>query len=106
MSYETSDIAKKILALLGNAKELATYHQQRTFARDVTKACKIFAKTNHFPVDPEIFDQLILAIPGKMNFDLSELFATASEIVLAMDIEIFKKSKRKEKPLPMWEDIV
>ena len=79
MPAEASDAFSRLLALLKNSRELAVHRQQRPLAVDVMRACKIQAEASGLFEDPLVLDELILAIPGRMNIPLSELFDRAEE---------------------------
>lgn len=93
--YLPSDTARRLIALLKNAKALAVGRQLRTSAINVVKACKPLAEQKRFGIQTQIFDVLIEGIKDKPSQAMLELFAQVEEAVLAEDM---KSSKKKVGP--------
>jgi hypothetical protein len=104
MDYKPSDVAKRLAALLRNARMLAVHHQQRPFASDVVKVCKIIAASSNFPIDEGILDKLMQYIPGKMSGELNDAFAEAVEAVKTADVKAHWKAVKPD-GLLTWSDL-
>lgn len=87
MPYYPSPAARKIIALVNNAKDLAINHQKRTVAADVIEACRVFAKGQNFGISDDIFDILSYSIKNKQTQTLMEDFDIAEESIVAFDID-------------------
>jgi hypothetical protein len=94
MPYKPTDTAEKIIALLENAKKLAVFHQRRTLAADAVEACRLLSEARSFPVPSARFNALRLAVRGKMNGELSEMFDDIKRMVVATDMGSQKMSSR------------
>jgi len=106
MSYVISDTAAEILALLQNAQTLAVKHQNRLFARDVVKACSLYASKTSFPIDTKILDKLAISIPDKMSESLIVMFSDVIKAIGDIDYRMYRNKVAKEKPgLPTWSDL-
>ena len=92
MSYKPTDTAEKLVALLENAHKLAVYHQRKTLAADAVEACRLFSEARSFPLESNRFDALRLAVRGKMNVELSEMFEEIKKMVVATDMGTQKTS--------------
>jgi hypothetical protein len=91
--YEMSETARRITALIRNSRQLAVRHQQRSMAADVARAVKMAIINYDFLEDLTAIDELILAIPEKMNEPLSHMFSRAEAAVAAAD---FKRAGQRE----------
>ena len=90
--YLPSDTARRLIALLKNAKELAVGRQLRTSAINVVRACKPLVDQKKFAIQPQIFDVLMDGIKDKPSLAMLDLFAQVEEAVLAEDMRSSKKN--------------
>jgi hypothetical protein len=89
MIYNSSDTAKKIIALLNNAKELSIDHSNRTLAIDTIMSAFILCKSRSFGIKDGLIDilkSLIYAIKSYNPEVLLEEFHKAEEFVIITDI--------------------
>lgn len=93
MAYPVPDDVSHVLALLKNSRELALHRQLRLLARDVATASRMLAKNSDLVDDFSSFDNLLEAIPGKMNESLGELYATVEAQIVSTSYA--RRSKRK-----------
>ena len=103
MPYQASDTAKKLIALLNNAKELSVDHSNRTLSIDTINSCLILCKSRNFGVEdglPDILDSLLYSIRSYKPEVLLEEFQKAEEFVIMTDIGETKTKKPKIPTLP------
>ena len=103
MPYQASDTAKKLIALLNNAKELSVDHSNRTLAIDTINSSLILCKSRSFGIEeglPDILDSLIYAIRSYKPEVLLGEFHKAEEFVVITDIGETKTPKPKIPELP------
>jgi hypothetical protein len=103
MPYNASDTAKKLIALLNNAKELSVAHSNRTLAIDTINSSLILCKSRSFGLEeglPDILESLIYAIRSYKPEVLLEEFHKAEEFVIITDIGETKTQKPKIPELP------
>ena len=89
MSYNASDTAKKLIALLNNAKELSVDHSNRTLAIDTINSSLILCKSRSFGLEeglPDILESLIYAIRSYKPEVLLEEFHKAEEFIVLLDM--------------------
>ena len=86
MPYVPSDTAKRLVALLSNARILAVHRQMRSSAVGVVKACKELSTKNKFNLPEHTFDVLIEAIPEKQSSALSAIFSATEDMVVKTDM--------------------
>ena len=107
MSYNASDTAKKLIALLNNAKELSVDHSNRTLAVDTINSSLILCKSRNFGIEEgllDILDSLIYAIRSYQSGTLLEEFNKAEEFVIVTDVGETKDIKPKIPELPYAEN--
>jgi hypothetical protein len=75
---EASD---RVMALLRNARRIATTRQDRRLAMDVLKACSLYVKGTSFPCDPEVFEKLSKSIIDKQTPAIIEEFAKVEKML-------------------------
>jgi len=103
MPYQASDTAKKLIALLNNAKELSVDHSSRTLAIDTINSSLILCKSRNFGIEDgllDILDSLIYAIKSYKPEVLLEEFHKAEEFVVITDIGKTKTQRPKIPELP------
>jgi hypothetical protein len=107
MSHNASDTAKKLIALLNNAKELSVDHSNRTLAIDTINSCKILCDSRKFGIKDgllDIFDSLIYAIKSYKPEVLLEEFHKVEEFVIIADMGE-KSLKNKNVPVLPYADM-
>ena len=75
--------AKRLIALLENARMLACKHQDRTVAADVVNGCKVYAETLKLPLGDN-FDDLAEACRAKNPFVLNDCFDQLESKIVAL----------------------
>jgi hypothetical protein len=106
MAYKQSTVAMEILALLDNAKTLAVRHQNRRFAVDVVRACRMHSEKSKFPIDPKVLDSLAKSIGDKMSAPIEDMFKQVMTIVSDTDYRMYKDDQSKKKGgLLTWSDL-
>lgn len=88
MPYTPSDTAKKLIALLNNAKELSIDHSNRILALDTINSCKILKNSRNFNISDDIFDSLIYAIKNYKPEGLLESLNKTEELIIAQDLSL------------------
>ena len=73
MSVKIIQPAKRLIALLENARDLSVTHKQITVAVDVIQGCRVYANTLKLPLD-DYFDDLAEACRGKNPQVLNNYF--------------------------------
>jgi hypothetical protein len=97
-AYRPSDTAKRMVALLSNAKELAVQRQLRTTSVGVVKACKKLSSEKKFGIPDETFDVLMAGIMEKQSIPLIELFHSVEEAVVSIDLKVQREIAKKNQP--------
>ena len=72
------------MAVVRNARQMATKRQDRRLAMDVLRACSLFAKGINYPCDPEIFEKLASSIIDKTTLAMMEEFANLENTLMKM----------------------
>lgn len=86
-SYYPSDTARKLIAILNNAKELSINHSRRNLAVDSINSCKILCKSRKFNIPENIFDFLIYSIKNHQRETLLKSFQKVEEYIIVYDSE-------------------
>lgn len=94
--YKVSDTANRLIALIGNAKQLAIFHQQRSSSIGVIKACRVLAEQKKFNIDPFFFDVIVDGIMGKTPAALKEAFESLENRIVAIDMEDYDSKHPSE----------
>ena len=107
MPYKASDTAKKLIALLINARDLSVYHSNRTLSLGTIESCKILCKSRNFGIEDgiiDIFDSLIYSIRSYKPEVLLEEFHKAEEFLIMVDVGKTKPKKPTTPELPGSEE--
>jgi len=111
MAYNASDICRKLIALLINAKELSVDHSSISLAISTIESCKILVNSRNFGVKDGILDvleSLIYSIRSYKPEVLLEEFHKAEEFVIVVDMgkPEFPKPKTPEIPEIPYADMM
>ena len=107
MPYQASDTARKLIALLLNAKQLSVDHSNRSLSLGTIESCKILCKSRNFGIKDgiiDIFDSLIYSIRSYKPEVLLEEFHKAEEFVIKIDVGKIKPQKTATPELPDSEE--
>lgn len=89
-----SDTAKSILTILNNVNELIVVSNDRSNARDVMKALKIYANGKSFPIPEDRIQNFQNVLIDSRPYTLSYLIRCIAQDVMMAD-KILSKAKAK-----------
>jgi len=92
MTNSFQEASDRILALVHNAKNMATHRQNRRLAKDVLRACSLYVQGTRFPCDTKIFDNLATSITDKSTPSIIEEFNKVEKTLSA----VFASAEQKQ----------
>tara|TARA_R110000824_G_scaffold12226_7_gene53579 strand:- start:12246 stop:12518 length:273 start_codon:yes stop_codon:yes gene_type:complete len=81
-----SPIAKSLIAILNNVDELVTQTNDRTAAKDVMKAFKIYANSKNYPIPTEKVDDFMDVIFDSRSITITYLVRNIAEEIINSDL--------------------
>jgi len=91
-----SSTALTLLTLLHNVNDLIVVSSDRTNARDVMKALRVYAHGKSFPLSDEKIDNFNAVLIDSKPFTLTSLLQDIAHDVMASDYTMQKKNNPKK----------